>query len=83
MSREAHVQGDVLVQKKKFTKFSFEALKCEQYTNVKTSFCLSVTHIGQKARFLKNESRINEILLEPIYEGYQPWEKHKSLGLKL
>ena len=46
MSREARVEGDVLVQKIKLTKFCFEALKCEHYTNVKTSFCLSVTRIG-------------------------------------
>ena len=47
MSREARVQ------KIKLTKFCFEALKSEHYTNVKTSVCLSVTHIRQKGKVRK------------------------------
>ena len=72
MSRDARVKGDVLVQKRKLTKFCFEALKFEHYTNVKTSFCLSVTHIDQNARFLNNENLT-------MYESYFINLDHKLL----
>ena len=60
MSRDARVEGDVLVQKIRLTKFCFEALKFEHYTNVKTSFCFSMVHTGLQARFQKNESQIRK-----------------------
>ena len=64
MSRDARVEGDVLVQKIRLTKFCFEALKFEHYTNVKTSFCFSMVHTGLQARFQKNKSQIKKPLFE-------------------